>query len=55
MLNWHPSQAHHNESRDNKSKQTGHQPLPISASDKIEPGEDNAHPQQHAAEKPERR
>src|ERR1035437_7043248 len=48
-------QPHYDDSRDDKSEQTGHQPLPISTPDKIKSSEHDAHPQHHAAEKPKRR
>src|ERR1039458_9769663 len=46
-------QPHHDVSRDAKSEQAYDQPLPIPAPDKIKSKQDHAHPQQHAAEKPQ--
>src|SRR5581483_5149206 len=48
-------QPYHTESRDNESYETRHQPLPISASNKIKSKQNNPQPQQHASEKPQRR
>jgi len=48
-------ESHHREARDDKSEQTGRQPPPIIAADKIKSKQDNAHSDQHAAEKPKRR
>jgi hypothetical protein len=55
MFDWRARQPHHAESRDDKSQETRHQPLPISAPGKIESNEDKTHPQQQAPGKPERR
>jgi hypothetical protein len=55
MFDWRARQSHHAESRDDKSQETRHQPLPISAPDKIKSNEDKTHPEQQASEKPEGR
>src|ERR1039458_533600 len=55
MFDWRARQPHHDKPRDDKSKETNDQPLPIPAPDKIKSGEDKTHPQQHTAEKPKRR
>jgi hypothetical protein len=52
LFDWRAGQPHHDETRDDKSEQTYHQSHPISATDKIKPGENKTHPQQLAAEKP---
>src|ERR1035438_2866594 len=55
MFDWRARQPHHAESRDDKSQETRHQTLPISAPDKIESNENKTHPEQQASEKPEGR
>src|ERR1039458_3953999 len=55
MFDCRAGQPHHEESRDDKSQETCHQPPPISAPDKIKSSEDKTHPQQEAPEKPMRR
>src|ERR1019366_9493708 len=45
-------QSRHDESCDDKSQQTCHQPLPIPTPDKIEPRENHTHSEEHAPEKP---
>src|SRR5665647_692541 len=52
MFDWRAGQPHHDDSRDDKSEQTNDDPLPISTPDKIKSTVHDAHPQQHAAEKP---
>jgi hypothetical protein len=45
----------HDETRDDKSEQTGQQPLPMTVADNIKASDGDSGPQQQAAEKPERR
>src|SRR5450432_3335457 len=46
-------QPGHDETCDDKSEQTGQQPPPIAAAEKVKAGERDDHAQKHAAEKPE--
>src|ERR1017187_5592298 len=46
VLDPRAGQSHHDESRDDESDQTRHQPLPVPAPDKIKSSEDKTHPQQ---------
>src|ERR1035438_6851136 len=48
-------QPQHDKACQDKAKQTQQPPLPILAPDKIKSRQGNAHPQQHAAEEPQRR
>jgi hypothetical protein len=55
MFDWCARQPHHDESRDDKSEETRHQPLPTSTPDKIKANKDETHPKKQASEKPKRR
>src|SRR5271169_5901669 len=53
-LNRRAGQPFPSETRQDKAKETQQPPLPILAPDNIESRQGNAHPQQHAAEEPQR-
>src|ERR1017187_1971805 len=50
-----PGQPGHDQACHDKSKETQEQPLPMTARDKVKSSQGNAHPQQQAAEEPQRR
>src|ERR1035437_4633793 len=50
-----PRQPHHGEPRGDESGERADEPLPVSAADQVESGQDDARAQQAAAEKPARR
>jgi hypothetical protein len=55
MFDWYARQPYHDESRDDKSEEARHQPLPTSAPDRIKTNKDETHPHQQASEKPKSR